>query len=95
LDDRRGIAGCLEGLADLAVQKDQFERTARLLAAASMLREALNAPRAVDEAHRYDNCLALPRARLSTAELTAAWDWGQTTLLEQIVAYALGGAESA
>jgi predicted ATPase/class 3 adenylate cyclase len=94
VDDRRGIAGCLEGLAYLAVGTDQAARAARLLAAAGVLRGALNAPCALDEEVRNEGIVAAARAVLEPSEFAATWTEGQVMSLEQVVSYALEGPGS-
>jgi predicted ATPase/DNA-binding CsgD family transcriptional regulator len=52
LDDRRGVAQCLEALATVAARRASYHSAARLLGAAGMLRQALAATVPADERQR-------------------------------------------
>jgi len=77
--DRRGIAQCLEGLAAVATATaDSEPRTwstnaARLLGAASALREALGIPVASVGQPTVERAVADARASLGEEEFLSAW----------------------
>jgi tetratricopeptide (TPR) repeat protein len=89
LGDRSGIAECVEGLAGVAVTQ-RPDQAARLFGAAAALREAIGAPLPPAERPRYEETLALARARMGEAAFATLWAEGQAMPLDPAIAYALG-----
>jgi predicted ATPase/DNA-binding CsgD family transcriptional regulator len=86
--DTPGLASSLEGFAGLAVAEGRLAAAARLLGAASVLREGLidhffSGRPARDE-------LETARARLGRQAYDAAWEDGRSLTLEAALAYAVG-----
>ena len=87
LGDARGIAGVLEGIAEIALDQRRWDRAFILTAAASALRQAIGAPLLPPERKRIE-------ARLASAEAEAddRRGWvaeGQQMPVEQAIALAL------
>src|SRR5262249_20772687 len=89
LEDKRGIAECLEKIAGLAALQRQPKQAARLLGSAESLRATIDAPLPPMEQATYDSEVMALRTRLSEEEFTDAWQDGRTMTLEQAVEYAL------
>jgi hypothetical protein len=96
LRDQAGIAECIEGIAALAVGKEQggkgtldARRAALLFGAAAALRATLGAPLPPVDRPVYDRHLAAARTRSGEAAWTAAWAEGQNMSLKQAIAYTL------
>jgi len=89
LGDRRGISTCLEGMAVAALGQSQPGRVARLVGAASALRESIGSALSAVERERMDTALASACEALGEAAFAAAWDAGRAMTLEQAVEYAL------
>jgi hypothetical protein len=87
LGDGRGVAEDLEGLAASAAGHDVL--AARLLGAASTLRETLGAPHSAADRARHARVVAALRAALGKAAYRAAWDEGRAWSLDEAVAAAL------
>jgi DNA-binding CsgD family transcriptional regulator len=84
--DRWQIIGCMEILAEEVAASGHAERAARLLGAASALREAIGV-----SADLFHDDFDVSVALLANADqtVTAAWDAGRTLSLEEAVAEAL------
>jgi tetratricopeptide (TPR) repeat protein len=84
LEDKRGIASSLSGLASLAYATGQAERSARLLGAAEgLLQQAGDIWQAANKMEHQRNLAALGN------QGGAAYAEGQAMTLEQVIAYAL------
>jgi non-specific serine/threonine protein kinase len=94
LGNRSGIALILTSMAYTARSQGDAERTARLLGAVEVLREALNAPLSPADRADYDHNVAAARAALGEETFAAAWAQGRSSPLEQVIAYALGQTET-
>lgn len=85
------IARSLEELAAIAEAQAQSERCARLLGAASVLRDRSKMPmnrldrRDLD----FDRLTSSVQARLGKSEFDAAWEMGRATSLDATIEYAL------
>jgi tetratricopeptide (TPR) repeat protein len=100
IGDKGGVAWCLEKMAEIALitgqrdsasgQDDYFQRAGRLFGAAEALRVPVNSVIDLVDQPEYERQLAIIRARLDEATLTAAWAEGQAMTLEQAIEYALG-----
>jgi tetratricopeptide (TPR) repeat protein len=88
-----GVAEPLEGLAKIAVAQGLPDRAARLLGAASALRERIAAPVAPVNRAEYEQSLAAARAVLDETAFDAAWAAGQALPLDQAIAEAMAGAD--
>jgi hypothetical protein len=89
--DHANIAYCLEGLAAVAVARDEVDRAARLLSAAQRLREGLAAA-----VYTYRPDLSLrertmdaARVRLGEPKFEEMWAQGEAMSFEQTIDYAL------
>ncbi|HET9224106.1 MAG TPA: tetratricopeptide repeat protein, partial [Roseiflexaceae bacterium] len=87
IGDRRRAAFCLEGLA--VGRSCRPLDAARLLGAASALREALGAPLPEAERPDYERALAIARTGAGPAAFASAWEKGQTMPIEQVISEAL------
>jgi predicted ATPase/class 3 adenylate cyclase len=90
LGDQRGIAQSLVGLAELVQAHGQPERSVRLLGATEVLLESITGCLETLDRVVYDRTVAVVRAQLDEATLSAFWAEGRAMPLEQIIAYALG-----
>jgi hypothetical protein len=88
MNDRTGIAECLESLGLLAAAADQPLRAARILGAADAVREALKAPEPPPEQERLEGEAAL-RATLGDEAFDRERDEGKTMAVEEAIRYAL------
>jgi hypothetical protein len=90
LDDRRGIADCLEESAGLAFALRQFERGACLYGHASRLRNEMGAPLAACEQSDHDRRIASARGSFGNdAAFDWAWKEGYGMTPEEAIEYAL------
>ncbi|MBI1741438.1 tetratricopeptide repeat protein [Candidatus Acetothermia bacterium] len=88
IGDKRGIARCLEDIADLAAAKGELERAARLLGAAEALRHAIGASLSPSSRADYDRIVTAVRAGLGEEAFAAARAHGRAMTLEQVIAFA-------
>jgi predicted ATPase/DNA-binding CsgD family transcriptional regulator len=91
--DKWWIAWCLEGMAGLAVAREQSARAARLFGAARALRGTIGAPRPPAFRSYHDRNLATIRDRLGEAAFEAAFSEGRAMSPEQAIEYALSAEE--
>jgi DNA-binding CsgD family transcriptional regulator len=89
--DRVGTAAALEQIADLAVARNEPERSLRLLAASQRFHADTGIVRFPIEADRFDRACDSARAALDPTEVTACWDAGGELSLAEAVAYARRG----
>jgi len=90
LGNKRELAGCLDGLAEVATSVGHLERAVRLFGAAEALRRTTGVPeRRLLRAGR-DRDVAVVRAALGEDAFAASWAEGQAMTLEQALAEALG-----
>jgi predicted ATPase/transcriptional regulator with XRE-family HTH domain len=82
-------AACLEVIASLAVAQRRPEHTARLFAAAAVLRESFGIPLAPVEREEHERALASVRAQLGEPAFAAAWFAGRALTLDVAIAEAL------
>jgi predicted ATPase len=85
LGDKEGLAYCLEGLAAIDLAQGAAPRAAQLWGAAATLREAIGAPLAPSDQAILAGRVAQARALVAPPEWDAAWSYGQTMSLEQIL----------
>jgi tetratricopeptide (TPR) repeat protein len=85
VQDKWGVAYCLEGLAGVAGGRGQWEDAARLFGAAAGLRDDLQAPLAPAERGQYVRSRAGARAHAEPAGWEAAWAAGRRRPLGQMV----------
>jgi predicted ATPase/class 3 adenylate cyclase len=84
------------GLAYVAVDDEQAERAASLLAAVSRLQEVMGvALSTASGAGGFEESVAAVRALLTDSDFATAWSEGSAMSLEEAVAYALDEAASA
>jgi len=84
--DRRRIAECLEGFAELSVKAGGAERAAWLLGAAHALRESTGSSVEPVDRAVYDRSIADVRQVLGEPGFTAAWNAGRTAPLDEALA---------
>jgi len=99
LGEMQAIAYVLENFAYLAAEEGQVrraadpgkwtERTARLLGAASTLREAIHAPLPPRDREDYDRTISAVKSHVGEEAYAAAWEEGRAMSLEQALAFAL------
>ena len=89
LNDKWWISRCLDGMAGMAVAREQPVRAARLFGSAAALREAMNAPRPPGLRPGYERNLDATRAQLDRATFATAWEEGRTMGYERAIEYAL------
>jgi predicted ATPase len=94
LADQRRCAVGLEELASSAGMAGLSERAARLLGAASALREALGTPQPPQEQAETEQATAAARSTLGEAAWAAAFAAGRALPLEQAIAEALDEDEA-
>jgi predicted ATPase/DNA-binding XRE family transcriptional regulator len=87
-------AEALEHLASTAGAAGQGERAARLLGAASALREALGAPQPAQDKADVEQAVVDARAALGEAAWAAAFAAGQAMMLQEAIAEALAEANA-
>ncbi len=85
LEDPWGLAYALEGFAELAAVQDQPGLVIRLVAAATVQREAIRAPRSPASAERMQRLLESARQRLTRAQAADAWTEGQRLSADEAV----------
>jgi predicted ATPase/DNA-binding CsgD family transcriptional regulator len=90
LEDPWGIAYALEGFAELAAVLGQPGLAVQLIAAATVQREAIHAPRSPGSAERMQRLVDAARRSLSRAEANAAWLEGQRLSPEEAAQVAMG-----
>jgi hypothetical protein len=95
LDYPEGICWGLEGLAASAALAGEAERACRLLGAAEALHEVFGFVIDPDQRVILDPAVARVRAHLGEEAFVTAWATGQAMPLEQTIAYALSGTDSA
>jgi predicted ATPase/DNA-binding XRE family transcriptional regulator len=84
--DRRGMAGCVEGLAGVAAAAGRGVEAARLFGLAAALREMAGAPLLAADRSRYDTTLATAREQLDPESWTRAWEEGQSSSVDELLA---------
>jgi hypothetical protein len=96
LGDNKGVADCLEALAETEVEMLMEEenrkaspRAAILLAAQTALRKMIGYPLTPFGRPIYEQTVATARTQLSETAWAQAWVEGQSMSTEEIIAYAL------
>ena len=89
LGDKKGIAECLPGLAEVAQADGLPQRGTKLLGAVEALLERLGARLDPTERAEFDHTLAAAHAQLDEAAFNAAWAEGRAMTMEQAIALAL------
>jgi DNA-binding CsgD family transcriptional regulator len=97
LEDPWGLAYALEGFAELASVQDAPGLVVRLVAASTVQREAIHAPRSPASAQRMQRLIEAARGRLNRDDEAAAWADGQRLTADEAVraATSLGQAAPA
>jgi predicted ATPase/DNA-binding CsgD family transcriptional regulator len=88
LADPWGLAYALEGVAELALASEQPVAVLQLVAASTVLRESIRAPRSPASAARMQRMLDIARKRLTRAEEAQALAGGQALTIDDAVALA-------
>lgn len=89
LEDRRGVAQCLEGLAVLAGQRNALKEAGRLLGAAEALRTALGVPPDPAQQDEVASAAQRVRERLGEVAFVQASGEGRAQSLEETIDVAL------
>jgi DNA-binding CsgD family transcriptional regulator len=89
LGDKLGLAQVLTGFAQLASRQNQPERAVRLFAAADALLQVAGARFVGGDKAELNRDSDVTRGQLNPATWAAAWAGGQTTSLEETIAFAL------
>ena len=89
LEDPRGVAESLEGLATILLIRKEVVLAVRLWGATMALRERLGAPWSPEEQVKYDRQMAQARLALGEATFASAWEAGRALTWEQAIACAL------
>jgi predicted ATPase len=89
LENRRGMAECLEGLAAIAGRHGRHLQSVGLFGAAEALREEIHMP--ASPAHRAENdqYVATARAHMTVEQFLSTWAAGRAMTPEQAVSQAL------
>jgi non-specific serine/threonine protein kinase len=90
LDNKRGIAECLLGLASVAAGQGRPERAARLVGASEASLDSSQAGRWEADRVEYERTVGTARTMLGEAIFAAVCAEGRALTLEQAVEYALG-----
>jgi hypothetical protein len=80
---------CLGQLAEVSARQGEWQRAARLFAAAEVLRRTVSASLAPAERVDLAESVAAIRAALGEEAFSQAWSEGRAMSLEEAVAYAL------
>jgi predicted ATPase/class 3 adenylate cyclase len=91
LGNRGAVANQLECFGFIAVENGQWDRAARLLGAAEVLRELSDTKMLVYEKQEYGQNIARLKEQAEAERLEQAWIAGRQMEMEEAVAYALGG----
>jgi tetratricopeptide (TPR) repeat protein len=84
-------AWCLEGIAALACAEGSYRHTARLCAAAAVLRLKAQTPLPPTEQDDFDKVVMTARAELDESIFTEEWRIGSTMTQDEAISYALRG----
>ncbi len=87
--DRQAVAACFCAFGGVAITLGDFERAAKLLAAAMALSETIHTPLMTDDRERYERYVAEVSAKLNDATLKSAWAEGRAMTMQQAIEYAL------
>ena len=87
--DKRGIAGCLIGLAAITAIRGQWASVARLLGAVAALIERVTMTLLPADQADFDQALDATRTQLSAPLFAALWEAGRALTLTQAMATAL------
>jgi predicted ATPase/tRNA A-37 threonylcarbamoyl transferase component Bud32/Tfp pilus assembly protein PilF len=85
LGDRMHVADSLEALGILVVASEDLAYAARLLGAASSLREKINAPPSPAKQEKLDKAISTTRSAMGESSFTKEWDQGRAMSMEQAV----------
>ncbi len=77
MEEKRGTAECLEGLAGLTLAQGNPACATRLYGASEAIRQAIGAPRPPRRQAGYEQDLATLRRELGEKGFAAAWGEGQ------------------
>jgi predicted ATPase/DNA-binding NarL/FixJ family response regulator len=89
VDDRRGVAQCLEAFAELACTRAAYRTAARLLGAAAVLRQAVSASLSGDELEHVSEVHAVLTEAIGPDAADRAWREGRAMGGSTAVALAL------
>lgn len=87
--EKKLIAECLEGLAEVADARSRWERAIRLMGAASAVRQAIGCPVSPSRRSEYQSRITALGAALGETVFDAAWKAGQALTWQHAAAEAL------
>jgi DNA-binding NarL/FixJ family response regulator len=89
--DTADIAYCLEGLAELAGERGEPYRAARLFGASEALLETVGTPlyAYASDRHSVEQAVSTLRSRLDEENFAAAWSEGRAMTQAEVIEYAL------
>jgi ATP/maltotriose-dependent transcriptional regulator MalT len=88
LGHRAAVAHELECIAYILVKKDQYQRAAQLLGAATGLRRLIDSFPTAREKNEYEEELAALQAKMDESEFKQAWEEGQKLNMDEAMALA-------
>jgi predicted ATPase/class 3 adenylate cyclase len=86
---RYGTAGCLLGLAGVALGRGEYDKAACLLGAIDALLNLIQTPFFTTDKIEHERITSATRSRLSEHEFERGWTQGQVMIMKQAIAYAL------
>ncbi len=92
--DKWSVAGALESLASVEVERRNSKRAAKLFGAAEVLRETVGMPLLESEYESYEKDVAAIRKDLNEEKFTQAWSAGRAMTMEQVIAFVIPGPET-
>jgi hypothetical protein len=95
IGNKAAVAGCLDGLAQIAAAEGRPERAARLFGAADAITNSTGEAVPLANRAEYAQIAEGVRDSLGKEAFEAAWDEGQAMSLEEAVAYGLEATSSA
>ncbi len=87
--DRFGLCDVLEGLAELAIHRDQYQRATLFYGAADTIHEVIQAPVLLVDQPWYQSSITALREEMGEEDFQKSWAEGKAMDLEQAIEYAL------
>jgi tetratricopeptide (TPR) repeat protein len=94
IDNAKGVAECLVGLAWVEITDGNADRAARFLGQHERLREMMHVPLPEDDRAEYEDLVSRVHGQLNEDTFTRAWAEGRALRMEEAVAYSLQGSSS-
>jgi hypothetical protein len=93
MDTKPDASECLEGLACVAYEQGRSSHAAKLLGAATRLRETIGVPVAPVARSEYERTVTLVRESADEQAFAIVWSDGCSMSLEQVLSFAGGSSE--